>query len=72
MIILLETVLLLEPSGCTMCIYPLLFIIVSVLLLKMTQAAKAIFVFPQVAVDGPGLYTGPVFTAASTGPLFST
>lgn len=26
----------------------------------------------QVPVDGPGLYTGPVFTAASTGPLFST
>lgn len=26
----------------------------------------------KVPVDGPGLYTGPVFTAASTGPLFST
>lgn len=41
-------------------------------LLRMTHNSTLTFALLQVAADGPGLYTGPVFTAASTGPLFST
>ncbi|XP_040888004.1 protein SON [Toxotes jaculatrix] len=39
---------------------------------KAMAATVALQALGEVPVDGPGLYTGPVFTAASTGPLFST
>lgn len=39
---------------------------------KAMAATVALQALGEVAADGPGLYTGPVFTAASTGPLFST
>uniref|UniRef100_A0A1A7XTV9 SON DNA binding protein n=1 Tax=Iconisemion striatum TaxID=60296 RepID=A0A1A7XTV9_9TELE len=39
---------------------------------KAMAATVALQGLGEVPVDGPGLYTGPVFTAASTGPLFST
>ncbi|XP_034407841.1 protein SON isoform X2 [Cyclopterus lumpus] len=41
-------------------------------LAKAMAATVALQALGEVPVDGPGLYTGPVFTAASTGPLFST
>ncbi|XP_062236967.1 protein SON [Platichthys flesus] len=39
---------------------------------KAMAATVALQALGEVPIDGPGLYTGPVFTAASTGPLFST
>ncbi|XP_070711663.1 protein SON [Pempheris klunzingeri] len=39
---------------------------------KAMAATVALQALGEVPVDGPGLYTGPIFTAASTGPLFST
>ncbi|XP_017281874.1 protein SON [Kryptolebias marmoratus] len=39
---------------------------------KAMAATVALQALGEVPADGPGLYTGPVFTAASTGPLFST
>ncbi|KAK0138452.1 Protein SON [Merluccius polli] len=39
---------------------------------KAMAAMVALQGLGEVPADGPGLYTGPVFTAASTGPLFST
>ncbi|XP_053729656.1 protein SON isoform X2 [Synchiropus splendidus] len=39
---------------------------------KAMAATVALQALGEVPSDGPGLYTGPVFTAASTGPLFST
>ncbi|XP_023817247.1 protein SON isoform X2 [Oryzias latipes] len=39
---------------------------------KAMAATVALQALGEVSADGPGLYTGPVFTAASTGPLFST
>ncbi|XP_029942971.1 protein SON [Salarias fasciatus] len=39
---------------------------------KAMAATVALQALGEVSSDGPGLYTGPVFTAASTGPLFST
>lgn len=39
---------------------------------KAMAATVALQALGEVPVDGPGLYTGPVFTAASSGPLFST
>ncbi|KAM6945326.1 uncharacterized protein sonb [Aplochiton taeniatus] len=41
-------------------------------LAKAMAATVALQAMGEVPTDGPGLYTGPVFTAASTGPLFST
>ncbi|TNN22175.1 hypothetical protein EYF80_067711 [Liparis tanakae] len=41
-------------------------------LAKAMAATVALQALGEVPADGPGLYTGPVFTAASTGPLFST
>ncbi|XP_037095972.1 protein SON isoform X1 [Syngnathus acus] len=39
---------------------------------KAMAATVALQALGEVPVDGPGLYSGPVFTASSTGPLFST
>lgn len=39
---------------------------------KAMAATVALQALGEVPADGPGLYNGPVFTAASTGPLFST
>ncbi|XP_062303725.1 protein SON isoform X1 [Osmerus eperlanus] len=39
---------------------------------KAMAATVALQALGEVPVDGPGLYTGPVFTAATTGPLFSS
>ncbi|XP_056287428.1 protein SON [Pseudoliparis swirei] len=41
-------------------------------LAKAMAATVALQALGEVPADGPGLYTGPVFTAASTGPLIST
>ncbi|XP_077470468.1 SON DNA and RNA binding protein b [Stigmatopora argus] len=41
-------------------------------LAKAMAATVALQALGEVPNDGPGLYAGPVFTAASTGPLFST
>lgn len=39
---------------------------------KAMAATVALQAMGEVPLDGPGLYTGPVFTAATTGPLFSS